>query len=83
MSGRTRLLCACAAAGALSAVAFVVLSWLLVDWTDEGTDRYPGGTVVRDNAGNVLRVSLGAGEVDCRPYYTASADDCRMRAYSP
>ena len=80
MSGRTRLLCACAAAGALSAVAFVVLSWLLVDWTDEGTDRYPGGTVVRDNAGNVLRVSLGAGEVDCRPYYTASADDWIVKA---
>ena len=80
MPGRTRLLCACAAAGALSAVAFVALSWLLVDWTDEGTDRYPGGTVVRDNAGNVLRVSLGAGEVDCRPYYTASADDWIVKA---
>ena len=63
------------AAGALAAIAFAVLSWLLIDWTDEGAESYPGGTIVRDDAGNVLRVTLGDGDVDCRPFYRAAADD--------
>ena len=69
-----------AAAGTLSAIAFAALSWLFIGWTDEGSDRYPGGTVVRDDAGNVLRVSLGPGDTDCRPYYAASADDWIVKA---
>ena len=69
-----------AAAGALSAIAFAALSWFVIDWTDEGADRYPGGTIVRDDVGNVLRVSLGDGDVDCRPYYRAAADDWIVKA---
>ena len=61
-------------------LVFLVLSWLLVDWTDEGSDRYAGGVILRDDAGNVLRVSLGAGDVDCRPYYRASKDDWIVKA---
>ena len=64
---RIRRVCWVAAAGALSASVFAALSWLFIGWTDEGSDRYPGGTVVRDDVGNVLRVSLGPGDVDCRP----------------
>ena len=43
-------------------------------------ERYPGGTVLRDNAGAVLRVSLGPEDVDCRPYYTASTNDWIVKA---
>ena len=35
---------------------------------------------MRDDAGNVLRVSLGDGDVDCRPYYRAAADDWIVKA---
>ena len=58
-----------------AAAAFFALSWAFIDWTDEGSDRYPGGVVLRDAAGNVLRVSLGPGDVDCRPYYSSDPDD--------
>lgn len=64
-----------AAAGTLSAIVFVALSWTFIDWTDEGADRYAGGVILRDDAGNVLRVSLGEGDTDCRPFYVASRDD--------
>lgn len=64
-----------AAAGTLSAIVFVALSWTFIDWTDEGADKYAGGVILRDDAGNVLRVSLGEGDTDCRPFYVASRDD--------
>ena len=69
-----------AAAGTLSAIVFVALSWTFIDWTDEGTDRYAGGVILRDDAGNVLRVSLGEGDTDCRPFYVASRDDWIVKA---
>ena len=56
------------------------VSWFVIDWTEEGADRYPGGTIVRDDAGNVLRVSLGPGDVDCRPCYRAAVDDWIVKA---
>lgn len=36
--------------------------------------------MLRDAAGEVLRVSLGEGDVDCRPYYQASPDDWIVKA---
>ena len=69
-----------AAAGTLSAIVFVALSWTFIDWTDEGADRYAGGVSLRDDAGNVLRVSLGEGDTDCRPFYVASRDDWIVKA---
>ena len=36
--------------------------------------------VLRDAAGNVMRVSLGPGDVDCRPYYEADPDDWIVKA---
>ena len=36
--------------------------------------------VLRDSAGNVLRVSLGPGDVDCRPYYRADPEDWIVKA---
>ena len=61
------------------AVAFG-LSWWLIDPHLEGADEYPGGVVLRDSAGTVLRVSLGPDDEDCRPYYVGSADDWIVKA---
>jgi len=36
--------------------------------------------VLRDDAGRVLRVSLGEGDVDCRPYYEADPEDWIVKA---
>ena len=54
--------------------------WWSVEWTDEGADAYPGGTVLRNAAGEVMRVSLGECDVDCRPYYVADPDDWIVKA---
>ncbi len=58
----------------------LVVSWFAIEWSGEGSDRYPGGIVLRDAAGEVLRVSLGPGDVDCRPYYEADPDDWIVKA---
>ena len=59
---------------------FLAVSWCVIDWTEDGAQEYPGGIVLRDKAGNVLRVSLGPGDVDCRPYYRADPDDWIVKA---
>ena len=64
---------------ALAAV-FLVCSWIFIDWGDEGSDEYPGGTILRDSSGRILRVTLGPGDVDCRPFYAASPDDWIVKA---
>ena len=61
------------------AVAFG-LSWLLIDPHLEEAEDYPGGLVLRDRAGRVLRVSLGKDDTDCRPYYHAEPDDWIVKA---
>lgn len=58
----------------------LAISWFTIDWSPEGADEYPGGIVLRDDAGNVLRVSLGEGDVDCRPYYAADPNDWIVKA---
>lgn len=68
-------------AGVFAALVVVVLlSWALVDPKLALAGRYPGGTVLRDGGGRVLRVSLGADDVDCRPYYVASTNDWVVKA---
>lgn len=62
-----------------TAVAFAV-SWALIEWDDDAAAAYPGGLVLRDSADEVMRVSLGPGDVDCRPYYAASANDWIVKA---
>ena len=37
--------------------------------------QFPGGQVLVDLAGEPLRVTLGPGDVDCRPYYTVREGD--------
>lgn len=70
----------CAALCVALLTAFVAASWLFIDWTDDGAGDYPGGVVLRDSAGNVIRVALGKGDVDCRPCYAASRDDWIVKA---
>jgi penicillin-binding protein 1C len=54
--------------------------WFATDWSAEGSGEYPGGVVLRDSAGSLMRVSLGPGDVDCRPYYEADPDDWIVKA---
>ncbi|MBQ4199001.1 MAG: transglycosylase domain-containing protein [Kiritimatiellae bacterium] len=65
---------------AASSAAVFAVSWFLIDPHLEDAESYPGGVVLRDNAGSVLRVSLGPGDVDCRPYYAASTNDWIVKA---
>ena len=53
---------------------------MVIDWAPQGSDEYPGGVVLRDSAGGIVRVTLGPGDVDCRPYYTASKEDWIVKA---
>ncbi len=65
----------------LIAIVLVALAtWCLIDWTDEGADDYAGGVILRNSSGEILRVSLGEGDVDSRPFYRASPDDWIVRA---
>ena len=81
--GGQRVLRRAAVAGgsllAAGALIFAV-SWLAIDPRLDAAEVYPGGTVLRDAAGRVLRVSLGPGDVDCRPDYVASTDDWIVKA---
>ena len=67
-------------AAVLCLAAFLAISWFAIGWTGEGADEYAGGIVLRDAAGEVMRVSLGPGDVDCRPYYEANPDDWIVKA---
>ena len=59
---------------ATAAVVFAV-SWALIDPHLEMAEDYPCGTLLRDDSGRLLRVTLGKGDVDCRPSYAANRDD--------
>ena len=74
--------CLLKAGGALTLMLAVALAaaWLCIGWTDEGSNDYAGGVVLCDAGGEVLRVSLGEGDVDCRPYYAADPDDWVVKA---
>ena len=61
-------------------LAALAVSWLAIDWASQGSEEYPGGVVLRDSAGGLVRVTLGPGDVDCRPYYTASKEDWIVKA---
>jgi len=74
---RRRLWCLLSAAALMLAAAIL---WSCVDWEPSGSERYPGGLVLRDDAGSVLRVTLGRDDVDCRPYYEADPDDWIVKA---
>ena len=67
-----------AALGVVS--VFVALSFAFISWNDCGSENYAGGLILRDAAGEVMRVSLGEGDVDCRAYYVAEENDWIVKA---
>ncbi len=64
-----------AAGAAVFAVSLAVFAPPL-----EKAEKYPGGIILRDGAGKILRVSLGEGDADSRPYYVADKNDWIVKA---
>jgi len=58
----------------------LLLSWFFIDWDEVPGREYPGGVVLRDSRGDILRVALGKGYVDCRPWYEADENDWAVKA---
>jgi penicillin-binding protein 1C len=56
------------------------LIWFACPPPLEAAARYPGGMILRDREGAILRVGLGIGDVDCRPCYRASPNDWIVKA---
>jgi penicillin-binding protein 1C len=67
-------------AALVAAAAFVALSFAFISWNDCGSESYSGGLILLDSAGDVMRVSLGEDDVDCRPYYVADENDWIVKA---
>ena len=61
-------------------VALLAVSWLLINWPEAESRAYPGGVILRDASGQIIRVGLGPGDVDCRPFYQADANDWIVKA---
>jgi penicillin-binding protein 1C len=62
-----------------AAVAFVAL-WVCNPPPLEEAKVFPQGFVMRDASGEIIRVGLGPGDVDCRPTYVANRDDWIAKA---
>ena len=62
-----------------AAAAFVTL-WVCNPPPLEEARVFPEGFVMRDAAGEIIRVGLGPGDVDCRPTYKANRDDWIAKA---
>ena len=60
-------------------VAFVAL-WICNPPPLNESRIFPEGFVMRDSAGEIIRVGLGPGDVDCRPTYVANRDDWIAKA---
>ena len=60
-------------------VAFVAL-WIRNPPPLNESRIFPEGFVMRDSAGEIIRVGLGPGDVDCRPTYVANRDDWIAKA---
>lgn len=80
MRVRLRRLVRIAAWGAAFAVAAFAVSWALIDPHLELAEEYPCGTLLRDDSGRLLRVTLGKGDADCRPSYAARREDWIVKA---
>ena len=76
---RYRLFCALLSV-ALSVAVFLLLSFFLIQWNNEESEKFPGGCILRDDAGNIIRVTLDENDVDCRPFYQADENDWIVKA---
>ncbi len=54
--------------------------WCAADWPREESARFPGGKVLRDSSGRILRVTLDEQGRDCRPTYAADPEDWIVKA---
>lgn len=75
---KKRLLRAVAAIGAFAIAAAALtcaLSWALVKPPLDEAETFPAGLVLRDREGGIMRVSLGPGDTDCRPWYVPQRSD--------
>ena len=80
MTKTKRIFISVLAAAIVAAMAFAALSFAFIEWSDDGCDDFAAGIILRDSAGEVMRVSLGEGDVDCRPYYVADENDWIVKA---
>ncbi len=69
-----------AAAGCALGAAVFAASWALLPPPLDREDSFPAGIVLRDREGGVLRVTLGPGDVDCRPTYVPAPGDWITKA---
>ena len=76
---RGRLLKACTILLS-TAVALAAALWFAVDWPEDAAGEYTRGVVLRDSAGETIRVSLGPGDIDRRAYYEADPEDWIVKA---
>lgn len=60
--------------------ALFIVSLVLFDPPLRQSMVYPAGAVLRDRTGEILRVELGPDDQDCRPFYTADANDWVVKA---
>ena len=75
-----KILLLCLAAFLLFSLIAFSLSWAFIDWDETGAQNYPGGIVLRDSNGEIIRVTLGEDDIDCRPTYVADKDDWIVKA---
>ncbi|MBR1837107.1 MAG: transglycosylase domain-containing protein, partial [Kiritimatiellae bacterium] len=78
-----RTLRAAARAGTVLAAAGAAVfaaSWALCPPPLDKADKYPAGRVLRDREGGVMRVTLGPGDTDCRPWYRPDRSDWLVKA---
>ena len=60
--------------------AFLVVSFFSIGWSEHGSENFPGGYILRDSSGDIMRVTLGEKDIDCRPYYVADENDWIVKA---
>ena len=65
---------------ALALAVGLAVSWVQIEPPLEESNVFPAGVVLRDREGAVMRVSLGPGDTDCRPWYVPSRDDWLVKA---
>ena len=74
-----RLLRACGWVAVFLALVWGI-SFLVFDPPLEASRTYPSGIILRDRTGAVIRVGLGPGDQDCRPFYKADRRDWVVQA---
>lgn len=67
-------------ATALGAALALAVSFFFIGWDETKATTFPGGTLLTDSNGDIMRVTLGPGDEDSRPTYSAARDDLIVKA---